>query len=49
MRTLEKVSRIKYLRLGKGLTQEQLAAKTGGLVSQAQISQIEGGRRPRDD
>lgn len=47
-RTLERLgSRLKLLRLGRGLSQAQLAARTGGILCQARLSQLENGSRPR--
>ena len=42
-------SRMRLERIKRGLTQKALADKTGGIVSQVVISQLEHGRRPRPD
>ena len=42
-------SRVKLERIRKGLTQQKLAEKTAGIVSQVKLSQIEHGRRTQPD
>ena len=42
-------SRVKIERIRQGLTQQKLAAKTAGIVSQVKLSQIEHGRRTQPD
>jgi transcriptional regulator with XRE-family HTH domain len=43
------ISRLRIERVKHGLTQKALADRTGGAMTQCQVSQIELGRPPRPD